>query len=147
MTSGNWYSWQEISKQWGEASKVEYTYDADGNIALNNWYNWDENISQWVISNKETYYYSERNINALLSIPAKYVIVYPNPATDIIVFDLTNISESAKVEVFDIQGKKVLEQKLSENKQISISNLPKGLYLFRLHDIENIYIGKITLEL
>ena len=72
--------------------------------------------------------------------------IYPNPAKEYIVFDITNISSSAKVELFDLQGKKVLEEKLSENKQISISNLPKGLYLFKVKDSRNIYKGKIAVE-
>jgi hypothetical protein len=72
--------------------------------------------------------------------------IYPNPAKEYMVFDITNISSSATVELFDIQGKKVLEQKLPENRQVSVSSLPKGLYLYRLNDRDNIYKGKITLE-
>ena len=34
--------------------------------------------------------------------------IYPNPAKEYIVFDLTNISSSSTVELFDMQGKKVL---------------------------------------
>jgi len=74
------------------------------------------------------------------------IFIYPNPSKEFIVFDLTNISESSIVELFDIQGKKVLEQMLSENKQISVSSLPKGLYLYKLYNRDIIYIGKLIIE-
>jgi hypothetical protein len=70
----------------------------------------------------------------------------PNPAKEFIIFDLENISSSAKVELFDLQGKKVMEQKLSEIKEMSVSNLHRGLYLYRLCEGKNMYIGKITIE-
>jgi Leucine-rich repeat (LRR) protein len=74
------------------------------------------------------------------------ISVYPNPATAFFTFDLKNISESAMVELFDLQGKKVLEQKLSENKQISVSNLPKGLYMYKINNGGKLYTGKIAVE-
>jgi hypothetical protein len=72
--------------------------------------------------------------------------VYPNPAKEYIVFDITNISNSAIVELFDNQGKKVLEQKLSVTGQIFISNLAKGLYLYRINNNGTIYKGKIIID-
>jgi hypothetical protein len=109
-------------------------------------YLWDEPTSQWALNNKATYYYSEHNITFIHTIPEKHLSVYPNPAKEFIVYDLTNISSSATVEMFDIQGKKVLDQKLPENKQIPVNTLNKGLYLYRLVDGGNIYVGKITVE-
>jgi len=72
--------------------------------------------------------------------------IHPNPAREFIEFDLTNITFSAKVEFFDVEGNKVLEQKLSENKQISVSNLPKGLYMYKLSNSGNIHTGKVIVK-
>jgi hypothetical protein len=72
--------------------------------------------------------------------------IYPNPAKASLVFDITNISSSVIVELYDLQGKKVLKQKLTENRQVSVSSLPKGLYLFKVNDSRNIYKGKIAVE-
>jgi hypothetical protein len=72
--------------------------------------------------------------------------VYPNPASEYIVFDVTNISESATVELFDNQGKKVLEEKLPVTGQISISHLAKGYYLYRINNSGIVYKGKIIAQ-
>lgn len=59
--------------------------------------------------------------------------VYPNPSTDVITVNTpANSMEGSTVEIFDITGKKVGEEKLSSS-QFSISHLPNGLY-----------VGKIT---
>ena len=136
------YHWDETTSQWVGDSKNECTYDANGinTLIVSNWANW------WYPYDKATYYYSEHNITLIPEISEKHIRVYPNPAKDFIVFDLTNISKYAKVEIFDNQGKKILEQKLSENKQISVSNLSKGLYLYKLNDDGIIYTGKLLIE-
>lgn len=140
------YNWDETTSQWVGFWKYELTYDANGKQTVYIQYSWDSTTSQWVASSKATYYYSEHNITFIPEIPKKHIIVYPNPAKDFIVFDLTNSKESAIVEIFDIQGKKVLEQKLSENKQIFVSNLPKGQYMYKLNDDGIIYKGKLLIE-
>jgi len=72
--------------------------------------------------------------------------IYPNPAKEYIVFDLTNNSSPAIVEIFGIQGKKMFEHKISGDNRLFISYLPKGIYLYRLYNNDNIYSGKITVE-
>jgi hypothetical protein len=134
-----------FSEEWGK-SKSEYAYDNNEKRFSQTDYYWNEATSQWSIYQRYTYYYSELNPTLIPGISERKISVYPNPATDFIVFDLTNISESAIAEIFDIQGKKVLEQKLSENKQISVSNLPKGLYMYKLNNNGNTYTGKFLIE-
>jgi hypothetical protein len=140
------YTWHEYTDQWTNSFTEEYTYDSNENMVLYIGYNWDENTSQWIAFEKTTFYFSEHNITLNPKIPEKEISVYPNPAEEFVVFDVPDISTSATIELFNVDGKKVLEQKLSENKQISVNNLGKGLYLFKLHDIENIYVGKITIK-
>jgi flagellar hook protein FlgE len=165
-------SWEKTTNQWVDISKEEYTYDSNGNNTLYIVYIWNDTNSQWIAKHNEkstydvygnrtsniwqvwleflsewsiyrrTYYYPEQNPD----IPKNNISVYPNPASEYIVFDITNISESTTVELFDNQGKKVLEQKLFVTGQISISNLAKGLYLYMINNSGNIYKGKIIVE-
>ncbi len=72
--------------------------------------------------------------------------IYPNPATEFVVFDVNSTSKTAIVEIFDINGKKVLHQELSDNKQISVSHLNRGLYMYKLIHNSTIYSGKIMIE-
>jgi hypothetical protein len=169
------YDWDKTTSKWVAAYKREYTFDAKGNIILIVNYQWDVNTSNWVGSYKQentydangnetlyiyyhldkttsklvgdyniTYYYSEHNF--IPKTPETHINVYPNPASEYIVFDVTNISDYATVEIFDNQGKKVLEQKLPVTGQIFISKLSKGLYLYRINNDGTIYKGKIIVE-
>jgi len=57
--------------------------------------------------------------------------IYPNPANNYIFYKGFN-SHTALVQIFDIQGRKVLQQELAnEDKKIDIKDLKKGLKLIR----------------
>ena len=142
------YIWDWDNSQWGIFCRTEFTYDSYGNMTSSISDFGDEPLPPYVLgwNTKTNYYYSEHNITFIPETPEKQISVYPNPATDFIVFDLTNMSETAIVELFDVEGKRVLEQKLSENKQISVSNLPKGLYMYKLINSGIIYTGKLVVE-
>jgi len=130
--------WDNAISQLGFYQKYEFTYNANGE---DTWviYYWDIITNQWIAYYKCTYYYSE---HSMIFNPEK-LNVYPNPASDYAVFHINNISDSAKIEIFDNQGKKVLEQKLPVTGQISISHLATGLYLYRITNSRYIYTGKI----
>jgi hypothetical protein len=142
LTSFKSYSWSEASNQWVGGVNNEYTYDANGNNIFCFDYSWDSKTSQWIVRSKFTSYYSEHNSG----ISEKHINVFPNPAKESIIFYIATISESATVEIFDILGKKVFEQKLPVTGQIFISHLCKGLYLYKINNNGNIYTGKIIVN-
>ena len=137
--------WDEYNSE-RYAFKREHTYDVNRNRTSTTYYYWNELTIQWVGYQRYTYYYSEFIPTSVPGIPENEIRVYPNPAKEYIVFDITNISSSASVELFNLQGKMVMEQKLAEDKQLIISNLHQGIYLYRLHDNGKIFRGKITVE-
>jgi hypothetical protein len=139
------YEYDAELDQSSNFAKLESTYDAFGNITTVLYY-WNKAGSEWATDNKKTDYYSQHEITGVSSIPGRKISVYPNPASGYVIFDGLNDSGSATVELFDMEGKKVLEQKLPESRQISVSNLRKGLYLYRLYDRGIIYKGKIGVE-
>ncbi|WP_417431155.1 T9SS type A sorting domain-containing protein [Halpernia sp.] len=61
------------------------------------------------------------------------VVLYPNPVHSEAVLELKN-SENSNLEVYDINGKMVLRKSLNNNSKnpINTSNLPKGVYLFKV---------------
>jgi hypothetical protein len=140
------YGWDQTASQWINYYKTENTYNFIGNITLQINYNWNSKTSQWIAYYKETYYYSEQIPTLNPDIPEYHISVYPNPATEYVVFDIAKDSQSAIVELFDMDGKMVLEQKLPENQQVSVSTLPKGLYVYRLNVSGIIYKGKLTVK-
>lgn len=66
------------------------------------------------------------DINKLI----KAFALYPNPAKDFIMLSIPQVSSAAFVTVFDMNGKKVFEQKISSssNQEININKLAAGLY-------------------
>ncbi len=99
------------------------------------------------IESPNVYFTTDCSATALKPVRTKSrICIYPNPAGEYIVIDISNNSSFAKVELYDLQGKKVLEHRLSDNNRVQINRLSKGLYLYRLHDNGNVYEGKVTVE-
>lgn len=144
--SNSQYIWDLIGNQLVGIYKIELTHDKNGNPDTEMTYRWDTIADNWANAIKKTYYYSEYNPTIVPGIPGKTIVVYPNPAKDFIVFDVSNNLETVIVEIFDIQGKKVLEQEISGHMKISVSNLAKGLYMYKLKQKGTIYKGKLLIE-
>jgi uncharacterized protein YkuJ len=139
------YAWDSNTSEWTANYKYEYAYDANGNKTLSIQYFWDNATTHlWYLGFAETWYYSD--ITGVNKINEKHLRVYPNPTAAYVVFDITPVSKSSEVEIFDVQGRSVIRQKLAGNNRISINDLPKGLYLYRLHDGGNMYMGKVIVE-
>jgi len=73
-------------------------------------------------------------------------IGYPNPSSNII--NITNPlrnNEKEKIEIYDINGKKVIEKEIIGNGKIielNISNLSKGIYSYRIRGYNNKFVKK-----
>jgi Leucine-rich repeat (LRR) protein len=71
-----------------------------------------------------------------------YFTLYPNPANDVVNFE-TNF-DIKSIEFYNIQGQKVLT---SNQKQIDISNLTKGLYIVKIQNSNGVIISdKLIIE-
>lgn len=57
--------------------------------------------------------------------------LYPNPAFDDVVYVTTNLAGPKEITIYDVFGKMVFRQPLSEAR-IDISRLDPGVYLFKL---------------
>jgi len=77
--------------------------------------------------------------------PANLIKVYPNPATDVLNIDYSNIEEGIKqLSIIDIAGKQVFASMNPGGKtasQISVTNYPGGLYFLQL-ETDNGVINK-----
>ena len=66
-----------------------------------------------------------------LDVLSQRIAVYPNPATNFIYLDLPQqLSQNASVVIYDMNGKKLLQQNISNSyhQQISVSKLSQGNY-------------------
>lgn len=64
--------------------------------------------------------------------------VYPNPTINghfNISFKNQNVDDNLRVDIFDIQGKRIFQSSLrNNNKNIDISKHPKGFYILKIHN-------------
>ncbi|PCJ24238.1 MAG: hypothetical protein COA97_10110 [Flavobacteriales bacterium] len=73
--------------------------------------------------------------------------IYPNPTTGQFTIELENISTDVLVEVYDAMGKMIFAEKTSENNlQIDISNQPKGIYLVKIINGNNMFTQKVVYQ-
>jgi hypothetical protein len=138
--------WNTISGGWIFNYKHEYSYNEEGNIVLDARYNWDNDTLEWKDSEKITWYYSEHTFTPVPGINNGQLRVYPNPASEYVVFDLEDMSPSAAICLFDSQGRLVLQHRLSVNQPVPVGNLAPGIYIYRLADRGKTYQGKIEIK-
>jgi hypothetical protein len=140
----SWVIWQH-----GVPSLIgsQYNYFEEGVYAIY--------ITIQCESNTKTFYsyfingvidinYGQISIFATLNIKNK-ILIYPNPANDEVFIELpTEEKIYSNYKVFSIDGKKILEGKLSSSKtKISTQNIEKGVYFFEVNGIvEKIIITK-----
>jgi hypothetical protein len=109
-------------------------------------YTWDSGSSQWKSFEKSAFYYTGQNITGIQENRTSSVSIYPNPATDFLIINLKDVSKPAVIELFDIQGKKMISTLLPINSQISVSQLKSGMYLYTVNQNSEIHNGKIMIK-
>lgn len=60
------------------------------------------------------------------------ISVYPNPAQEYVVVELSGIEE-AVLEVFDLSGRRYIQEKLNKTSRIDLTELANGAYLYRIN--------------
>lgn len=60
------------------------------------------------------------------------LLVYPNPAAEIIFIKNTAVSNSSQIQIISSDGKVYLQQKAAANMQFNIKHLEPGMYILRL---------------
>lgn len=80
----------------------------------------------------DTFFMSFSQIAAIDETELKDIIqIYPNPAKDYLLLDFGDIKEEKSIQIFDLQGREVKDEKkvIDTKTQINVSTLPKGVYL------------------
>ena len=71
-------------------------------------------------------------------------IVFPNPASNFLNVSLSQTFNSPKLELYDVQGRKVFSALLKQSDLLDVSNLKSGIYLYILKDGKEFkFTGKI----
>ncbi len=117
---------------------IAYATDDGGILLLNHRYNYNDNQDYDLHILKLD---SEGNYTNIENpeIKVSELILFPNPATTEINIRLGSHLRDITIEIYDLSGKIVLEQKLENfNTQINISTLNSGIYIFKCYDDKRI---------
>lgn len=93
-----------------------------------------------------TYYYSDPGVTGINNVGSAEVRVYPNPATEFIMFEGIETVGTACIELFDIQGKIVLSQVINNRQKVTVQHLSQGLYLYKYSVDNKTYTGKLIIK-
>ena len=91
-----------------------------------------------VFSNSLDWYENEWDLLGLEDNSINKISIYPNPTKDKLYFK-SSIAEDFNISVYDILGKKVLENTVNINKSLDVSQLNNGIYIIRFDDYYNTY--------
>lgn len=86
------------------------------------------------LSSEDCFVWNEPTIK-IQSIPTNNINIYPNPVDDILTISSTDNAIS-RIEIFDISGRNIYNQKYYTN-TINLSSLSKGVYFLKIYDINN----------
>lgn len=105
---------------------------------------WDEASSSWLESMKGTFFYSSQDITSTNEPMPLQGLVNPNPASDYFTVTLPNGCTEAIIQLYDIQGQKILESKITENYKIDVRSCKPGIYFYKLRVNGKAETGKLV---
>ncbi|MFA5557295.1 MAG: T9SS type A sorting domain-containing protein [Flavobacteriaceae bacterium] len=115
----------------------------DENLAQSNQYPY----SEWdILDNHVAVHFTDNAVQCSLSTPTfaqNKISIYPNPVSDILYFETAGVTIE-KVMVFDLSGRKILEQNQVNNLQVS--DLQKGNYILKIVSAKGIQTEKIIVK-
>jgi len=74
------------------------------------------------------------------------ISVFPNPADNFIEFRTGNMAQPIQIELYDVQGKLLLQQFLPEDHHIDIGHISEGMYIYHLYSQDYTYQGRIVVQ-
>lgn len=80
--------------------------------------------------------FAQNKIDTELSLQAKLIKFYPNPATAVINFDyMRGYDKTYTLQIFNFMGKKVYELKnTAQRMNVNLDDFYRGIYIFQLRD-------------
>lgn len=143
----HWFSWHFIPDQWNLVdATVElcdacpYT-DVDGNTSY-----WVDNVGQLCIWSGKPVKEISNPLDINDPVLESKIIIYPNPAKDIINVKWNN-SNKISITIYNTIGQKIKNIFLTnQNRKIDISELEHGIYFLKISDKHKTGIKKLVID-
>jgi hypothetical protein len=145
LLHASYYTWEGTpdSGSWKEATRIDNTYDQDGNLLLYSKTFNDGRTGNWVVEEEKTYYYDFSGKSAGVdNLMIQKLSLFPNPACNLITIE--NLPRKVSVyRLYNSSGKMVESGKI-ENNSIIVGHLKPGMYIIKLDDFNTGYSGKFV---
>ena len=152
QTLSKTFTWDARGSKWVDSYKIESAFDINFStpdlilpydketIELyfktkhlkNSEFSWNKTKSAWDSAATTTYNYTIQNIGIRDINTNADVSIYPNPANDKVYINVKNSTEKLDVNIYDIWGKLIQSDKLSDSGFINIEGLTQGIYMLQL---------------
>ena len=145
--------------------ELDYTYDYNftGSDILAPFYMWAmitsyieyvyqdpvlKSSEEWIKSDEFFYYYSdlEEVGVGVTDLARGELSIFPNPASDFIEVEGDNDTDAARVMMYNVSGKMVMNQVLHRGGRIPVSHLSEGIYVIRLVQGDKVKTAKVMIE-
>ena len=114
--------------------RIEYMFEND-----------ELKSGEWKVIDDFAYHYSDLTVN-IADLSDFELSLYPNPATDYILVEGDLDTDVARVMMYNVSGKMVMNQVLDNGGRIPVSHLPQGIYVIRLVQGSKVKTGKVMIE-
>jgi hypothetical protein len=137
------FDWNYTLKDWDTINREDNIFDTANNKLATVFYKYDKYLYQFVLTGKNWYFYPDSIVSTLES--EKFELsLYPNPVTDYLYLNFTNLHSSSHVSFFDQNGRLILYIPVSKGSNtIDVSRLKSGHYLLEVPDGKHVYSGRI----
>ena len=106
-----------------------------------------ENPNGYVAIDSTMYFSSDCASVLVDEMSAESVLIYPNPATNHITFDLNGLEETNSIlKMYDFSGKLVFEKQSSSITTIDVSYFVKGMYILEVSTSDKVLRSKVVLD-
>ena len=102
---------------------------------------WNEG-DEWIQGARVSYHYSGVDYNQILE--PETGKPYPNAVTDKLTFPLLEEFSGFYIEIYNLQGGKVLAEEVNGVLEVNVSELPIGIYVYHLNIGSKVYKGKFV---
>ena len=136
-------NWNSSGSSWMDEEKDNYSYLDKDHISQILTTKWSAEQSQWVNLSKVEFTYSITSIIGNETAANKKLVAYPNPFTDVISVNTTDLKESS-LRLYNSHGQLIRTFNRGENlKNINLSYLKSGIYLMKVVSPESEQVIKL----
>lgn len=136
-----YYSWDDASNKWRFKNKDEFTYGTNNNWVQNDQFYWDIENESWAFLFRFINFYSEHSRTSIDGFDNEIIALYPNPVSDNLQIRLA--IKSAKFELYDIKGNKLLSKEINNSETLDLKNYKKGIYIYHILSDGEKHIGRL----